>query len=58
MSIPSVKEYFQLFGLTTPQTVSIQWPRTLEGIRFDDPVETARRLTATHPIPARGRPRC
>lgn len=31
-----------IFGLTTPTTVSIQWPRTLEGIIFTDPEEAAR----------------
>lgn len=33
-----------VFGLTTPTTVRIEWPRTLAGIRFDDPIETARAL--------------
>jgi 2',3'-cyclic-nucleotide 2'-phosphodiesterase (5'-nucleotidase family) len=30
-----------VFGLTTPATVSIQWPKTLEGIAFTDPTEAA-----------------
>jgi len=33
-----------IFGLTTPDTVKIQFPRTLQGIRFADPIETARAL--------------
>jgi len=33
-----------IFGLTTVDTVKIQFPRTLEGIRFADPVATAREL--------------
>lgn len=33
-----------IFGLTTPDTVKIQFPRTLQGIRFADPIETARVL--------------
>nr|MBA3670946.1 metallophosphatase [Gemmatimonadaceae bacterium] len=33
-----------IFGLTTVQTVDIEWPRTLEGITFADPIETARAL--------------
>jgi 5'-nucleotidase len=32
------------FGLTTVDTVSIQFPRTLQGIRFSDPIDTARDL--------------
>lgn len=31
-----------VFGLTTPTTVGIQWPRTLAGIRFADPIAAAR----------------
>jgi 2',3'-cyclic-nucleotide 2'-phosphodiesterase (5'-nucleotidase family) len=30
-----------VFGLTTPTTVGIQWPRTLAGIQFTDPIEAA-----------------
>jgi 2',3'-cyclic-nucleotide 2'-phosphodiesterase (5'-nucleotidase family) len=30
-----------VFGLTTPTTVDIQWPRTLAGIQFTDPTEAA-----------------
>lgn len=33
-----------IFGLTTPGTVGIQWPRTLQGIRFASPIDTARAL--------------
>jgi 2',3'-cyclic-nucleotide 2'-phosphodiesterase (5'-nucleotidase family) len=33
-----------IFGLTTVDTVRIQFPRTLQGIRFADPIETARTL--------------
>ncbi len=33
-----------VFGLTTPTTVRIQWPRTLAGITFADPVAAARAL--------------
>lgn len=33
-----------IFGLTTTYTVDIQWPRTLAGIVFVDPIETARAL--------------
>lgn len=33
-----------VFGLTTPTTVDIQWPRTLAGIRFADPFTAARDL--------------
>lgn len=33
-----------IFGLTTVDTVKIQFPRTLQGIRFADPVATAREL--------------
>lgn len=33
-----------IFGLTTPTTVQIEWPRTLKGIRFADPLEVARTL--------------
>lgn len=36
-----------VFGLTTPTTVQLQWPRTLAGIRFTDPLEAASRLV-TH----------
>jgi 5'-nucleotidase len=31
-----------VFGLTTPTTVQIEWPRTLDGIAFTDPYEAAR----------------
>ncbi len=33
-----------IFGLTTTGTVPIEFPRTLQGIRFADPIETARVL--------------
>jgi 2',3'-cyclic-nucleotide 2'-phosphodiesterase (5'-nucleotidase family) len=33
-----------IFGLTTVDTVTIQFPRTLQGIHFADPTETARKL--------------
>lgn len=33
-----------IFGLTTLQTLSFEWPSFLQGVRFDDPLETARRL--------------
>jgi len=33
-----------IFGLTTPATVRIEWPRTLAGITFGDPLATARAL--------------
>jgi 2',3'-cyclic-nucleotide 2'-phosphodiesterase (5'-nucleotidase family) len=33
-----------LFGLTTLQTLQIEWPPFLRDIRFEDPVETARRV--------------
>lgn len=33
-----------IFGLTTPDTVRIQFPRTLQGIQFADPIEVARTL--------------
>jgi 2',3'-cyclic-nucleotide 2'-phosphodiesterase (5'-nucleotidase family) len=33
-----------IFGLTTLETIKFEWPRTLAGIRFADPVETARAL--------------
>lgn len=32
-----------LFGLTTTYTPSIQWPRTIEGILFQDPIPHARK---------------
>jgi 2',3'-cyclic-nucleotide 2'-phosphodiesterase (5'-nucleotidase family) len=32
-----------VFGLTTPTTVEIEWPRTLAGIRFAEPYAAARR---------------
>ncbi|MBC8136695.1 MAG: metallophosphatase, partial [Fibrella sp.] len=32
-----------VFGLTTPTTVQIEWPRTLEGIVFADPLAAARK---------------
>lgn len=32
-----------VFGLTTPTTVQIEWPRTLEGIVFADPHAAARK---------------
>ncbi|MES2459711.1 MAG: bifunctional UDP-sugar hydrolase/5'-nucleotidase [Armatimonadota bacterium] len=32
-----------VFGLTTPTTVQIEWPRTLEGIAFTDPYVAARK---------------
>lgn len=35
---------FGIFGLTTMQTVQIEWPPFLRGVRFEDPTETARRL--------------
>lgn len=35
-----------LFGLTTTATPSIQWPRTIEGILFEDPIPHARRCVA------------
>jgi 2',3'-cyclic-nucleotide 2'-phosphodiesterase (5'-nucleotidase family) len=35
-----------VFGVTTPTTVGIEWPRTLSGIRFTDPHEAARRMGA------------
>lgn len=35
-----------VFGLTTPTTVGIEWPRTLAGIQFTDPDEAARRVAA------------
>lgn len=31
-----------IFGLTTTATPDIQWPRTIDGIRFTDPYEAAR----------------
>ena len=33
-----------IFGLTTVDTVKIQFPRTLEGIRFADPIATGHEL--------------
>lgn len=36
-----------IFGLTTPTTVSIEWPRTLAGIQFTDPHEAASRMVST-----------
>jgi 5'-nucleotidase/UDP-sugar diphosphatase len=33
-----------VFGLTTLETVAIEWPPTLSHVRFDDPTETAKRL--------------
>ncbi len=33
-----------VLGLTTRDTIKFEWPRTLLGIRFADPVETARAL--------------
>lgn len=33
-----------IFGLTTMLTPDIQWPPAISNIRFDDPVEAARRL--------------
>lgn len=33
-----------IFGLTTVDTVKIQFPRTLQGIRFADPIATAQEL--------------
>jgi 2',3'-cyclic-nucleotide 2'-phosphodiesterase (5'-nucleotidase family) len=33
-----------IFGLTTPETVELEWPSTLKGIRFADPIETAKAL--------------
>jgi 5'-nucleotidase/UDP-sugar diphosphatase len=32
-----------VFGLTTPTTVQIEWPRTLEGIAFTDPTVATRK---------------
>lgn len=33
-----------IWGLTTLQTLSFEWPSFLQGVRFENPVETARRL--------------
>jgi 5''-nucleotidase/2'',3''-cyclic phosphodiesterase and related esterases len=33
-----------IFGLTTMLTVDIQWPRTLAGIQFREPLEEARKM--------------
>lgn len=33
-----------LFGLTTLQTLQIEWPPFLRDIRFEDPIQTARRV--------------
>lgn len=33
-----------VFGLTTTQTVQIEWPRTIAGIAFGDPIAAARSL--------------
>lgn len=35
-----------VFGLTTPTTVAIQWPRTLGGIRFNESLDEARVLVS------------
>ncbi|HVK02747.1 MAG TPA: metallophosphoesterase, partial [Armatimonadaceae bacterium] len=35
-----------IFGLTTLLTVGIQWPKTLAGIGFNEPMEAARRMVA------------
>ncbi len=33
-----------VFGLATPGTVPLQWPPTIKGLRFEDPIATAKRI--------------
>lgn len=35
-----------IFGLTTLETPKIQWPRTIEDIRFEEPYDHARKMVA------------
>lgn len=35
-----------IFGLTTPETVQIEWPRTIDGVHFNDPHAAAREQIA------------
>ena len=39
-----------VFGLTTTETPTIEWPPDISHVRFDDPTDTARRLVSIRQV--------